>query len=136
DDYVTKPFVPRELLARVRTILRRLTAKPVEDDAQIFRFDGWEMNLAQRRLARADGTEIHLTRAEFDLLAVLASRAGRVQTRDQLLEAVSSRDWAPVDRTVDVLISRLRRKIEADPRAPRLIQTMAGLGYKFAVLVK
>ncbi|MBF0335558.1 MAG: response regulator [Alphaproteobacteria bacterium] len=129
DDYVTKPFVPRELMARVRTVLRRLS--PPTELTGVLKFEGWTLDIPGRSLHRPDGRQVHLTRAEFDLLARLASQPGRVHTRHQLLTAVSSRDWAPVDRTIDVLVRRLRRKIEVDPKSPRLILTLSGHGYKF-----
>jgi two-component system, OmpR family, torCAD operon response regulator TorR len=134
DDYVTKPFNPRELLARVKAVLRRLHAPAAVAPAAASKiaFSGWTLDMTSRSLWRPTGEEVHLTRAEFDLLAVLASRAGRAQTRDQLLDAIAGRESAPFDRTIDVLIARLRRKIEADPKAPKLILTMPGFGYKFA----
>ncbi|HEX9463905.1 MAG TPA: response regulator transcription factor [Alphaproteobacteria bacterium] len=133
DDYITKPFNPRELMARVKAVLRRLHAPAVVAEASgPISFNGWKLDPTSRSLWDPRGREVHLTRAEFDLLAVLASRAGRAQTRDQLLDAIAGRESAPFDRTVDVLIARLRRKIEADPKVPKLILTMPGFGYKFA----
>ena len=137
DDYITKPFNPRELLARVKAVLRRMQAPvpavPAEAGSSApVMFEGWTLDLASRSLRDPKGSDVHLTRAEFDLLAVLATRAGRAQTRDQLLDAIAGRDSTPFDRTIDVLIARLRRKIEVDPKAPKLILTMPGFGYKFA----
>jgi two-component system, OmpR family, torCAD operon response regulator TorR len=135
DDYITKPFNPRELMARVKAVLRRVHAPApaaAEPGGQPITFNGWKLDPTSRSLWDPRGKEVHLTRAEFDLLAVLASRAGRAQTRDQLLDAIAGRESAPFDRTIDVLIARLRRKIEADPKAPKLILTMPGFGYKFA----
>jgi DNA-binding response OmpR family regulator len=133
DDYITKPFNPRELMARVKAVLRRLHAPAVADETGgPILFNGWKLDTTSRSLWDPRGRDVHLTRAEFDLLAVLASRAGRAQTRDQLLDAIAGRDSAPFDRTIDVLIARLRRKIEADPKTPKLILTMPGFGYKFA----
>jgi len=138
DDYVTKPFFPRELVARVRVVLRRLdgaVGRATEASGTV-EFDGWVLDLGAHTLADPQGRDVPLTRAEFSLLAALVTRAGRPQTRDQLLEAVSHRDWAPVDRTVDVLVSRLRRKIEPNPKSPRFIQTIPGIGYKFTGTVR
>ncbi len=133
DDYVTKPFNPRELMARVKAVLRRMqgpAAIPAASGGPVL-FEGWKLDPTSRSLWDPQGREVHLTRAEFDLLVVLASRAGRAQTRDQLLDAIAGRESAPFDRTIDVLIARLRRKIEADPKSPRFILTMPGFGYKF-----
>jgi DNA-binding response OmpR family regulator len=133
DDYITKPFNPRELMARVKAVLRRMQAPaPVAAAAAAVAFDGWSLDMVSRSLKDPKGNDVHLTRAEFDLLAVLATRAGRAQTRDQLLDAIAGRESAPFDRTIDVLIARLRRKIEVDPKSPKLILTMPGFGYKFA----
>ncbi len=140
DDYVTKPFFPRELVARVKGLLRRLsmprTARRLDADGhQVRRFDGWEMDLGKRSLQDPAGREVNLTRAEFDLLTALIEGAGRVLSRDQLLDAIGSQYWTPVDRTIDVLVSRLRRKMELDPKAPAIIVTSHGYGYKFAPAV-
>jgi len=134
DDYIVKPFNPRELMARVKAVLRRLHGAPAADAAAggPIVFNDWKLDTTSRSLWDPRGQEVHLTRAEFDLLAVLASRAGRAQTRDQLLDAIAGRDSAPFDRTIDVLIARLRRKLEADPKVPKMIVTMPGFGYKFA----
>lgn len=135
DDYITKPFNPRELMARIKAVLRRVQSPPAVPAAAAgapVMFDGWTLDADSRSLRDPKGRDVHLTRAEFDLLAVLASRAGRAQTRDQLLDAIAGREAAPFDRTVDVLIARLRRKIEVDPKSPKLILTMPGFGYKFA----
>ena len=135
DDYITKPFNPRELLARVKAVLRRMqvpSADAAAASAGPVVFEGWTLDPGRRTLKDPQGRDVHLTRAEFDLLAVLATRAGRAQTRDQLLDAIAGRESAPFDRTIDVLIARLRRKIEVDPKSPKLILTMPGFGYKFA----
>ena len=137
DDYIVKPFNPRELVARVKAVLRRLHAAPTSETAGgPIVFNDWKLDTTSRSLWDPGGQEVHLTRAEFDLLAVLASRAGRAQTRDQLLDAIAGRESAPFDRTIDVLIARLRRKLEADPKVPKVILTMPGFGYKFAGQVK
>ncbi|MGQ9370240.1 response regulator [Azospirillum sp. ST 5-10] len=133
DDYVTKPFSPRELLARVQTVLRRTLPRPETEKARgVRRFAGWILSVEDRRLSSPTGETVRLTHAEYDLLAALVLHPGRIMSRNDLIDAVGDREWNPNDRTIDVLISRLRRKIEADPGKPRLIVTEYGLGYVFA----
>jgi DNA-binding response OmpR family regulator len=138
DDYVTKPFSPRELLARIRGLLRRTrpaSAPSREDPRRAFRFEGWELNLRTRRLLAPDGRRLGLTNGEFSLLAALCGAPQRVLSRDQLL-ALSRLHAAEVyDRTIDVQILRLRRKIEADPSNPQFIVTERGAGYRFTPAV-
>ncbi|MFM2045755.1 MAG: TorCAD operon transcriptional regulatory protein TorR [Pseudomonadota bacterium] len=131
DDYVTKPPNPRELLARARNLLRRThPSKMRRAEGTVRRFGGWTMDLARRRVINPDGQEIRVTRGEFELLALLVRSGGRVVTRDQLIDAVSGTDRNPSDRTVDVLVSRLRRKMGDDGNSPRMIMTEKGLGYR------
>ena len=131
DDYVTKPFDERELLARVRSVLRRVNDDTREQpaDANIARFDGWSLDLNAYELVSPDGDPVHLTGHEFQLLAALVRHGHRVLTRDAILELLSGRDWTPEDRSVDVLVGKLRRKLESDPHAPKLIKTVRGVGY-------
>jgi DNA-binding response OmpR family regulator len=140
DDYLTKPFSPRELLARIRTVLRRTKSAPVAQDrkhqVRAYRFGEFELNLRTRRLKRRDGRDIDLTNGEFNLLAALLSSPGRILTRDQLLEASRIHDNEVYDRSIDVQVLRLRRKIERDPAQPRLIVTERGAGYLFSVQVE
>lgn len=135
DDYVAKPFDLRELLARVRAVLRRAAAKaPAAEplDKDVIAFGPWRLDLVGRTLRRADGGGmVELTAMEFDLLSVLAQRPNRVLTRDQLLDLAHNRDIEPFDRSIDVRITRLRKKIETDPARPRFIKTMRGAGYMF-----
>ena len=128
DDYVTKPFNPRELLARTKNLLRR-TAGAARAETPMRNFAGFHFDLRTRRLTDPAGTRIPLTRAEFELLSAFTARPGEVLTRDRLLDCITHRTWDPNDRTVDVLVRRLRRKIETDPRAPRNLQTVRGQGY-------
>lgn len=134
DDYITKPFNVRELLARVKTLLRHLDAKakPEEERATVRKFAGWTLDLGKRRLLSPSDEVVRLTKAEFDLLSAFVHNAGRVLSRDMLLDYISSRDWSPFDRTVDVLIGRLRKKIESDPTKPQFIMTEHGIGYLFS----
>ena len=135
DDYVTKPFNPRELLARVKALLRRTTGA-AQTESPHRRFAGWNFNLSARKLLSPDGDTITLTRAEYELLRALVDHAGEVMTRDRLLQRVTHRSWEPSDRTIDVLVRRLRQKIEPDPTAPDLIVTAHGEGYIFTASVE
>jgi two-component system phosphate regulon response regulator OmpR len=141
DDYIAKPFHLRELLARVKSVLRRRQARNEEraepsTSTSGLRFAGWRFDLARRELFSPSGGRVHLTTAEFQLLAVLAANAGRVHGRDRLLELVAERGWTPYDRSVDQHISRLRRKLEPNPRQPSLIKTIRGKGYVFTAPVE
>ena len=129
DDYITKPFSPRELVARVRAVLRR--AEGERDAATVLRAGDLTIDL-QRRSVRVGGSPVELTATEFDLLAILAREPGRPFTRTQLLELAYDVYYAGFDRTVDAHIKNLRRKIEPDPRNPRYVLTIYGVGYKFA----
>lgn len=137
DDYVTKPFEPRELLARIRAILRRAYGErrpPPEREAEAstnrLEFGGWRLDLDRRELRRPDASILPLTSHEFRLLVALAQRPGRVLTRDQILDLVANRQWAPFDRSIDVLVGKLRRKLD-DGGGDRLIKTVRGEGYVF-----
>jgi two-component system, OmpR family, response regulator len=139
DDYLTKPFSPRELLARIRTVLRRTHAGQETHGAPVcraYRLGGWELNLRTRRLTAADGSEVALSNGEFNLLAALLATANRVVTRDQLIELSRRYDNEVYDRAIDVQILRLRRKIEANPAEPQIIVTERGVGYRVAVAVE
>ncbi len=139
DDYVTKPCDLRELLARIRAVLRRRRPGTAEIDAAagvVLAFAGWTLDTARRELAAANGEPVALTTAEYALLSLLAERPGRVLSRDQLLEMTQGRTWSPYDRSLDNLVSRLRRKIEKDARNPAIIKTVRGVGYVFAETVK
>jgi DNA-binding response OmpR family regulator len=126
DDYLPKPFNPRELLARLGAILRR--SRPPVAKADTLRFGPLEIDRAAREV-RVRGERRDLTGRQFDLLLLLAERAGRVQTRQQILDALKGEEWDAVDRSIDVHISRIRQLIEDDARHPRLVQTVRGAGY-------
>ena len=139
DDYLTKPFSPRELLARIRTILRRRRAEVRQgrpEGIRAYRFDGWELNLNTRRLADAGGKPVALSNGEFSLLVVLLGSPQRILTRDQLLDLSRLHNDEVYNRSVDVQIMRLRRKIEKDPAEPRYIRTERGAGYLFGAPVE
>ena len=127
DDYLPKPFNPRELLARLAAILRRARGAGAPAD-QVLRFGPLEIDRASREV-RVRGQRRELTGRQFDLLLLLAERAGRVQTREQLMDALKGEEWDSVDRSIDVHISRIRQLIEDDARHPRLVQTVRGAGY-------
>jgi len=141
DDYISKPFNVREVLARVRAVLRRCEgpaqkATPAVDCAEEkYLFDGWILDMAARELRGLDDRAIELTTMEFNLLGVLVRRPLRVFSRNGLMDALKGHDWTPLDRTIDGLIARLRRKIEPDPERPTLIKTVRGVGYVFAAPV-
>jgi DNA-binding response OmpR family regulator len=139
DDYLTKPFSPRELLARIRTVLRRRRAEVRQgrpDGVRAYRFDGWELNLNTRRLTAADGRQVALSNGEFSLLVVLLGSPQRILTRDQLIDLSRLHNDEVFNRSVDVQVMRLRRKIEQDPGEPRYIRTERGAGYLFGVPVE
>jgi len=139
DDYVTKPFNPRELLARIKTVLRRVHDLPPDRDtreADVYRFDGWSFDTGKRELVDAKGVVVPLSTGEFQLLHALVKRPGVVLSRDQLLDLTRGRDAVAFDRSVDNQVSRLRKKIEADPANPSIIKTHWGGGYSFVAALE
>jgi len=139
DDYLAKPFNPRELLARIRAVLRRCGGGDERDEAEIAKthlFAGHRLDVLARRLENGDGAEVALTGAEFDLLLVLVERPGRVLSRDRLLDLTQGRAAGPFERSIDILVSRIRRKIEPDPHHPEIIKTVRSGGYLFAAQVE
>lgn len=137
DDYLAKPFELRELLARVRSVLRRYRTvpaapEPVEPQPAAptgIPLGRFRLELDSRRLLDEQGADIELTAMEFDLLQAFAQRPNRPLSRDQLLNLTQNRDWNPFDRSIDIRIARLRRKLEDDPEKPRIIRTLRGVGY-------
>ena len=134
DDYLTKPCDPREILLRVQNLLDRAGGSPKQPGTseEIIRFDKWALDLASHMVIGPNGEDVTLTPAEFNLLTCFVRAPNRVLTRDHLLDAVSRYDDSPNDRMIDVLVSRLRKKIEDDPRKPGFIVTIRGCGYKFS----
>jgi two-component system phosphate regulon response regulator OmpR len=135
DDYVAKPFEPRELLARIKSVLRRMQARPESTttvaDQRSVSFGGCRLDLAARQLFGRNGEEIPITSMEFDLLKVFVENAGKALSRDRILTLTKDREWDPYDRSIDIRVARLRRKIEPDPDNPQLIRTVRGVGYMF-----
>jgi len=139
DDYLPKPFNPRELMARMRAVMRRTVErdeKRPDAEARILRFAGWTLEPLRRRLLNPDGVEVPLTGGEYELLVALLDRANRVLTRDMLLDLLRGRQAGPFDRAIDVAISRLRRKLEDDGRNAQVIKTVRGGGYVLAADVE
>jgi len=136
DDYVTKPFDPRELLARVKSVLRRTQARPASEPTgsaatQRVAFGCCRLDLASHQLFDAADREIPITTMEFELLKVFVEHPGKALSRDRILTLTRNREWDPYDRSIDIRIARLRRKVEADPENPQVIRTVRGVGYMF-----
>jgi DNA-binding response OmpR family regulator len=140
DDYVTKPFDERELLARVRTVLRRSSHRiGVRDEASqghVALFENWRVDLVAHEVNDPGGAAIEMTGNEFQLLASLIMRPNRPLSRQEILDLVFGRNWSPADRSIDVLVAKLRRKLADDPKHPRLIKSIRGVGYKFIAKVE
>lgn len=143
DDYISKPFHLREVLARVRAVLRRYNAEEnaspagsngARDDR--IAFDGMTLSRGRRELSDSKGRVIELTAAEFNLLDLFLKRPSRVMSRDDIMDQLKGHDWSPFDRSIDTLVARLRKKIEAEPDQPKVIKTVRGVGYVFAADVR
>ena len=140
DDYVTKPFNPRELLARIRSVLRRSNALPASfrrpESSTLYLFGGWSVDIRKRTLTSPDGALVSLTSGEFDLLHVFVEHPNEVLTRDQLLNLARGRSSVAFDRAIDVQVSRLRRKIEPDSQQPSIIKTVRSEGYIMTAIIE
>jgi two-component system OmpR family response regulator len=138
DDYLPKPFHLRELLARVKSVLRRASTReqPAHERPSSARFNGWVLDLAARELTSPKGETVRLTTGEFDLLAAFVNNANQVLSRDRLLDLARNREAGPFDRTIDVQVGRLRRKLDDDPHQPSLIKTVRGSGYIFTAQIE
>jgi len=138
DDYLPKPFNPRELLARIKVVLKRTLAQsllPKVPERTVIRFNDWQLDPVSRHLVSPENSVVPLSGAEYRLLSVMLGHANRVLTRDQLLDLTQGRDADPFDRSIDVLVSRLRRRLREDPRAPEIIKTIRGEGYVLSARV-
>jgi two-component system OmpR family response regulator len=140
DDYLPKPFGSRELIARIKAVLRRSHERPTkaasEERAKRYRFDRWTLDSSARELLRDDGVTVPLSTGEYDLLIALVERPQRVLSRDQLLDLARGRSATGLDRSIDTQVSRLRKKLERDPSDPKIIKTVWGGGYMFTPAVK
>jgi two-component system OmpR family response regulator len=138
DDYLAKPFSPRELVARIKSILRRSRALPSNlkpDQAKLFHFAGWTLDISTRNLLSPDGISIALSGTDFKLLRIFLDHPNRVLNRDQLIDLTQSRDAGPFDRSIDLQVSRLRRRLNDPPKDPAIIKTARGEGYVLAAEV-
>jgi DNA-binding response OmpR family regulator len=135
DDYVAKPFDPRELLARIKSVMRRMHARPASEtrseQRSLVQFGSCHLDLESHQLRDRDGAEIPITSMEFDLLRVFAENPGKALSRDRILTLTKNREWDPYDRSIDIRVARLRRKVESDPENPQVIRTVRGVGYMF-----
>jgi two-component system, OmpR family, response regulator len=138
DDYVVKPFSPRELVARIKVVLRRVVpgVRPIRSETESYGFAGWTLKTGEQGLYDPGGVLVSLSSGEYRMLEALVTRAGQVLSRDQLLDLTRGREGGPFDRAIDNQISRLRRKIEADPKDPQHIKTIWGGGYRFSTSVQ
>jgi two-component system, OmpR family, response regulator len=142
DDYIAKPFHVREVLARIRAVLRRYRHEPAPSSnaasaaSERYGLEGWILDVPRRELTSPSGVICDLTTAEFELLMILVKRPGRVLSRDAIMDLLKGQDWSPLDRTIDGLVARLRRKLEPDNERPRLIKTVRSVGYAFGIEVR
>jgi DNA-binding response OmpR family regulator len=137
DDYLAKPFELRELVARIRAVLRRAaTGETASPTGRRYAFEGWVLDISRRTLKRDGGKNLELTTSEFNLLEAFVKRPHRVLSRDDIMDLLKGHDWSPLDRSIDNLVARLRKKVEENPDHPCLIKTIRGAGYVFAVDVE
>ena len=145
DDYIAKPFHVREVVARVRAVLRRYEGagspaasapSPPSRPSERYDFEGWSLDIQRRELKNSNGTMQDLTTAEFNMLEMFVKRPSRVLSRDNIMDLLKGHDWSPFDRSIDSLVVRVRKKIEAAPDVPRIIKTVRGVGYVLAVEVR
>ena len=137
DDYITKPFEEKELLARIQSVLRRTKPRAVKQAKKTLAlFSGWEFNIIKQTLLSPNGNPVELTNTEYQMLSVLINKPNAVVTRNEILNIISGREWSPLDRSADMAISKLRKKIEQDPKKPTLIRTIRNKGYQLMTTVE
>lgn len=139
DDYITKPFHPREVVARLRAVLRRkgpANGTQTASASERLAFGDWVIDLGKRQVVSSRQGELQLTTAEFNLLAIFTKRPQRVLSRDAIMDLLKGHDWTPFDRSIDALVSRVRRKLEDNPDSPHYLKTVRGVGYVLACDVK
>jgi DNA-binding response OmpR family regulator len=142
DDYIPKPFLMREVIARIRAVLRRYASgthaagEQAPSASQRYGFDGWVVDPSRREVSDPAGGSRDLTTAEFNLLVLFVQRPGRVLSRDELMDLLKGHDWTPMDRSIDALVARLRKKLEPESERPQFVKTVRGIGYVFAGTVK
>jgi two-component system OmpR family response regulator len=136
DDYITKPFEEKELLARVHSVIRRAKLETFNQNKSIATFAGWTLNLVNQTLTSHEGEQIDITSSEYRLLSALVSKPNTVLTRDEILKMISGREWSPLDRSADMAIAKLRKKIEQDPKRPEIIRTVRNKGYQLTAAVE
>lgn len=137
DDYITKPFAEEELMARIQTVLRRSRHNPAPQikKSQAL-FSGWKLNLIDQALYAPDGSQVDITSYEYQVLSALINKPNAAISRDEILKMISGREWSPLDRSADMAISKLRKKLEDDPRKPSLIRTIRNKGYQLTTAVE
>ena len=136
DDYITKPFEEKELLARVHSVIRRAKLETYNQSKSIATFAGWTLNLVNQTLTSREGKQVDITSSEYRLLSALVSKPNTALTRDEILKMISGREWSPLDRSADMAIAKLRKKIEKDPKKPEIIRTVRNRGYQLTAAVE
>lgn len=136
DDYITKPFEEKELLARVHSVIRRAKLETFNQNKSIATFAGWTLNLVNQTLTSHEGKQVDITSSEYRLLSALVSKPNTVLSRDEILKMISGREWSPLDRSADMAIAKLRKKIEQDPKRPEIIRTVRNKGYQLTAVVE
>ena len=136
DDYITKPFEEKELIARIQTVLRRSQQSTTQKtNNKLAKFSGWSLNLLKQTLSSPEGKDVEITSTEYTLLSKLISRSNNTIKREEILSILSGREWSPLDRSADMAISKLRKKIEINPRRPQIIKTIRNKGYQLTSAV-